>query len=200
LNLFKRCLRKSDLKPGLRWFHYALKISSKRTLARRAFAFSDTWSRPVDCHLLFFWKFKATYWKDARTQWWLSASDYCNEGAWRWCYGNQRVQFFDNSTNHFVGGEPNNMGSEEHCGALIDTDTFSGMGVNDFPCINWNSFICEVQRSFKKCDNIYLQFQFQAPINVTTTPFPQCPGTCSVDVNSTVSHDSIFNNYSVAIN
>lgn len=180
---------------------HALKISSKRNPCQKGFGLlwhvvSDQWTAMI---YYFFEKFKATYWKDNRTQWWLSASDYCNEGAWHWCYGNQQVQFFDNSTNHFVSGEPNNLGSEEHCGALIDTNTFSGMGVNDFPCMNWNSFICEVQKSFKKCHNVYLQFQFQAPINVTT-PFPQCPRTCSVNVNSTDSHDSIFNNYSVAIN
>jgi len=106
--------------------------------------------RPADWSIYYLKKIKATYWTDSRTHWWLSASDYCDEGAWHWCYGNQQVQFFDNSMNHFVSGEPSNLGSGEHCGILKDTDIFYNMGVNDLYCVNLNSFICEVQKDHSK--------------------------------------------------
>jgi aryl-phospho-beta-D-glucosidase BglC (GH1 family) len=53
-------------------------------------------------------------------QWWLSATDFCNEGAWYWCYGNQTVRFFDNSITPFEPTQPDNWLDQEHCAMTKD--------------------------------------------------------------------------------
>jgi hypothetical protein len=72
---------------------------------------------------------------------WLGATDICNEGSWRWCYGNNRTSLLDRDKTPFQADQPDNWLKNEHCAM---TSELVESRLNDVGCnININ-FICEV--------------------------------------------------------
>lgn len=81
-------------------------------------------------------------------RWWLASSEYCKDGNWNWCYGNEEWKVLDRSIAMFDVNQPDNWWNIEHCAAA---SVLKDMKLNDLPCDSSvvtveYPFICEVAK------------------------------------------------------
>jgi hypothetical protein len=72
---------------------------------------------------------------------WMGGTDLCNEGFWRWCYGNNESSLIDRVNTPFLPGQPDNWGNGEECAMTAD---LAICGLNDQKCSDALNYVCEV--------------------------------------------------------
>jgi Lectin C-type domain len=88
---------------------------------------------------------KARIWLPAASEWWIGATDYCQEDSFLWCYQNLSVVPIDRPSITFSPVEPNNYGGNEHC---LHFESISRWQVNDNACAVSYNYICEVMTKY----------------------------------------------------